>query len=427
MYYSYQEHIQSLLESNIRYSNDVIQKLSQLKEEYEKEDRLMCEYYVTECGGMTFHLPIRYQNIEPVGSGGFGCVVSAYDQVTGTKVAIKKISNLFERERSFQKRILRECKILRHLRNHENIVQLIDLILPLGFEQFNDVYIVTNLMDFDLNKLLRRDNQPFTEQAIQYFLHQILRGLKYIHSANIIHRDLKPENILLNRNMDLMICDFGLSRGIANGDYPDESKYVVTRWYRAPEVILFWDQLSKAIDIWSVGCIFAELLCNPPRQILFKGSNFKDQFDLILKKCGTPSNLFEIKGCEAGLKYYRENYSHMFFARVDFQRMFSDANPLAIDLLDKMLQIDPNKRITVEEALSHPYLDLMHDENDEITCPNEFNFGFYEDIPVQIIKNLLYEEHLSLYEENKQMLMEERRKSIESIVEEDVLNSAFEM
>jgi mitogen-activated protein kinase 7 len=107
--------------------------------------------------------------------------------------------------------------------------------------------------------------------------------------------------------------------------------------------------------------------------------------------------------------------------------MFPDANPLAIDLLDKMLQIDPNKRITVEEALAHPYLDLMHDESDEITCASEFDFGFYKDIPVQIIKNLLYEEHLSLYEEHKQMLMEERRRSIDFIVEEDVLNSAFEM
>jgi hypothetical protein len=106
-----------------------IQKLSQLKEEYEKEDRLMCEYYVTECGGMTFHLPIRYQNIEPVGGGRFGCVVSVYDQVTRTKVAIKKISNLFERERSFQKRILRECKILRHLLKHENVCLSILLLL----------------------------------------------------------------------------------------------------------------------------------------------------------------------------------------------------------------------------------------------------------------------------------------------------------
>lgn len=131
MYYSYQEHIQSLFESNITYSNEVIQKLNQLKEEYEREDQLMSQYYVAQCGGVTFHLPIRYQNIEPVGSGGFGCVVSANDQVTHTKVAIKKISNLFERERHFQKKILRECKILRHLRNHENVCLCLLLLLLL--------------------------------------------------------------------------------------------------------------------------------------------------------------------------------------------------------------------------------------------------------------------------------------------------------
>ena len=286
----------------------------------------------------------------------------------------------------------------------------------MSYDQFNDVYIVTNLMDFDLNRLLRRDAQPFTEQSIQYFLHQILRGLKYIHSASIIHRDLKPENILLNQEIDVMICDFGLSRGISHGDYPDESKYVVTRWYRAPEVILFWDQLSKAIDIWSVGCIFAELLCKPPRQIFFKGDNFKDQLDIILKKCGTPTDLSELKGCQAGLKYYQEHYSNVHFPRLNFQQLFPDANPLAIDLLDKMLQIDPNKRITTEQALEHPYLELMHDEDDEIECDNIFEYGFEEDTPLPQIKKLLYDELMSWHEEVRKLESEERRRQYETLV-----------
>jgi serine/threonine protein kinase len=129
------------------------------------------------------------------------------------------------------------------------------------------VYIVTNLQDFDLDALLR--HRSFTDDAARYFLYQMLNALKYIHSANIIHRDIKPKNILLDNQYNLQICDFGLSRGIDN-EYPFSSKYVVSRWYRAPEVILYWDKLSKAIDIWSVGCILAEMLDG---KVLFQGKD----------------------------------------------------------------------------------------------------------------------------------------------------------
>lgn len=193
------------------------------------------EYVQYSVNGNTFSLPKRYTMDGVKGAGGFGCVVSALDNKNNERVAIKKVSSLYERDRNYQKRILREIKILKHFRQFSahNVVLLKDLF----FDPYQpgSIYIVTNLMDFDLEKLLS-SNQTFSEQSIQYFLHEILKAVNIMHSSNIIHRDLKPSNILLNRDLDLQICDFGLSRAIGQ-DYPEDSKYVVTRWYRSPEVV----------------------------------------------------------------------------------------------------------------------------------------------------------------------------------------------
>lgn len=141
------------------------------------------------------------------------------------------------------------------------------MLKPPARTGFNDIYIVTNLMETDLHRVIY-SRQELTDEHIQYFLYQILRGMLYIHSANVIHRDLKPNNILLNKNCDLKICDFGLARGFDN-ENEFKTEYVVTRWYRAPEVILNASEYTKALDIWSIGCIFAELLGRTP---LFPGT-----------------------------------------------------------------------------------------------------------------------------------------------------------
>ena len=132
------------------------------------------------------------------------------------------------------------------------------MIVPPDEPNFNDIYIVTNLFETDLDRVIR-SNQPLTEHHIQFFMYQILRGLKYIHSANVIHRDLKPSNILVNTNCDLAICDFGMSRGISLMNCC-MTEYVVTRWYRSPEILCSCPQYGKQVDIWSAGCILAELL-----------------------------------------------------------------------------------------------------------------------------------------------------------------------
>ena len=144
------------------------------------------------------------------------------------------------------------------------------------FSDFNEIYISQELMEADLHQIIRSE-QPLTDAHYQYFIYQICRGVKYIHSANVLHRDLKPGNLLVNADCELKICDFGLARGYS--DTPDPSggfmtEYVATRWYRAPEIMLSFKSYTKAsirfnvVDMWSVGCILAELLGGKP---LFKG------------------------------------------------------------------------------------------------------------------------------------------------------------
>ncbi|TSV94925.1 Mitogen-activated protein kinase 1 [Bagarius yarrelli] len=185
--------------------------------------------------GQAFDVGPRYTNLSYIGEGAYGMVCSAYDRDNKGRVAIKKISP-FEHQ-TYCQRTLREIKILLRFK-HENIIGINDIIRAPSIDQMKDVYIVQDLMETDLYKLLK--TQHLSNDHICYFLYQILRGLKYIHSANVLHRDLKPSNLLLNTTCDLKICDFGLAR-VADPDHDHTgflTEYVATRWYRAPEIML---------------------------------------------------------------------------------------------------------------------------------------------------------------------------------------------
>jgi mitogen-activated protein kinase 1/3 len=213
---------------------------------------------------------------------------SAIHKPSGQKVAIKKITP-FDHS-MFCLRTLREMKLLRYF-NHENIISILDIQRPRNYEGFNEVYLIqvrrslpsdkmrmygifTNsmqeLMETDMHRVIR--TQDLSDDHCQYFIYQTLRALKAMHSANVLHRDLKPSNLLLNANCDLKVCDFGLARSAASTD--DNSgfmtEYVATRWYRAPEIMLTFKEYTKAIDVWSVGCILAEMLSGKP---LFPGKD----------------------------------------------------------------------------------------------------------------------------------------------------------
>jgi len=212
---------------------------------------------------------------------------------------------------------------------------------------------------------------------IKYFVYQILRAMKYVHSANVLHRDLKPQNILVNANCELVVCDFGLARpkgSEVEGEAATElTQYVVTRWYRAPELLTGADSYDEAIDMWSIGCILAEILGRRP---LFPGRNYLHQLQVIIDILGTPddSDLWFIRR-QSALKAVRGMGSR---TPMSFHKLFPHANPQAIDLLQRMLAFDPAKRISVEEALAHPYLADYHYPDDEPTCQNKAVFDFEE-------------------------------------------------
>ncbi|XP_067863548.1 mitogen-activated protein kinase 13-like isoform X2 [Heptranchias perlo] len=261
-----------------------------------------------------WEVPDRYVNISPVGSGAYGTVCSATDRRAGVMVAIKKLYRPFQSE-IYAKRAYRELKLLKHMK-HENVIGLIDVFTPaVTLDGFHDFYLVMPFMDADLNKVMGR----LTDDRIQYLLYQILKGLKYIHSTGIIHRDLKPGNLAINKDCGLKIIDFGLARHTDS----EMTGYVVTRWYRAPEVILNWMRYTQTVDIWSVGCIFAEMING---KILFKGKDYLDQLAQIMKITGTPGTDFIQKLESIEARHYIRTLPYI--KKKDFSSLFPNASPL---------------------------------------------------------------------------------------------------
>mmetsp|Transcript_70294 Transcript_70294/g.161267 ORF Transcript_70294/g.161267 Transcript_70294/m.161267 type:complete len:490 (-) Transcript_70294:141-1610(-) len=378
--------------------NKVVSELKEQKEQ-KKTDR---NTKVVSAAGTDFELEDKYEIIKPIGHGAYGVVISAQNTENGTKVAVKKVPNAFE-DLVDAKRIVREIRLLRHF-NHENIMKVVDLPPPPSLTDFEDVYIVSELMETDLHRVIY-SRQRLTDEHIQYFLYQILCGVKYIHSANVLHRDLKPSNVLLNANCDLKLCDFGLSRGLNDEETPaangDLTEYVVTRWYRAPEIMLSVQDYSRAIDVWSIGCIFAEMLGRKP---LFPGNDYIHQLKLITKVVGTPT--------EDELGYVENPRAKRFMLglpptpRVDLSTKFPDANADALDLLSKMLILDPSKRINVNECLEHPYLASLHDETLEPTADTNVEWDDIEtcELTKKNLQRLIFEDVCHFHPECSEQL-----------------------
>ena len=346
----------------------------------------------------TFWIDPAYKVTKGLGQGAYGSVASAVHIASGESIAIKKVSNVFTK-RILTKRALRELKLLRHFRGHKNITCLYDLDIT-NPSAFNEVYLYEELMEADLHAIIR-SGQPLTDAHFQSFIYQTLCGLKYIHSANVLHRDLKPGNLLVNADCELKICDFGLARGfdpdqntVMSGQQEFMTEYVATRWYRAPEIMLSHQNYNTAIDLWSVGCILAELLGRRP---IFKGSDYVDQLNQILYYIGTPSETMLRRVASPRAQQYIRSLP--FKAPVPFEQLYPQATPLAIDMLRRLLSFDPSQRITCDEALEHPYLAVWHDPNDEPVCANKFDFSFEQVDDIEGMKKLILQEVISFRRE----------------------------
>lgn len=326
-----------------------------------------------------------------IGEGAYGVVICALHIPSMTRVAIKKI--LLCDRAIICLRTLREIKLIRHFQN-ENIVQILEILRPPSLSKMNEVYLVEELMDTDLGRILL--TQKLTDDHVQFFLYQLLRGLKALHSADVLHRDLKPGNLLVNSDCDLKICDFGLARSAKPSQEAEKkaefmTEYVATRWYRAPEIILTFQSYTKAIDMWSVGCILAEMLTGKP---LFPGKDYVQQLTLVIQTLGTPPP-------EAFKRIRNRRTRHFistmpYFEAKSFRHLFYGANPLAIDLLRRILCWIPEQRLTVEQALAHPYLAYYHDEQDEPEAPplpeSFFSYESIGEISGQDLRRMVFEE-----------------------------------
>lgn len=369
-------------------------------------------------------IPDRYEVRKHVGSGSYGAVSEAKDLQSGHKCAIKKVDRVFE-DLTDCKRILREISILSRLK-HPNVVRLYDCVISLKQKPSNwtELYIVMELADSDLKRLCRTPVFLMEEHGRQV-IYNLLVGVRYLHSTGVWHRDLKPANVLVNQDCGVRICDFGLSRAMGvtvdtdqfqleekDPDTPGEmplvphterlkrnlTGHVVTRWYRAPELILLQKNYTAAIDIWSLGCIFAELLGMVEKNIaspkdrgpLFPGGSCaplspdrgrtsvanskRDQLSMIFDVIGTPTEK-EVAELE-GDRPKRIVRSYGSRSAQDLSTRFKGSTPPALELLAGMLIFDAKKRWTIDSCLSCEFVSKLRVAGDDAPAPEVIKLDF---------------------------------------------------
>ncbi|KAF4320749.1 hypothetical protein G195_005937 [Phytophthora kernoviae 00238/432] len=363
------------------------------------------DMYTFTVASTKFRVYRRYQLIRAIGHGAYGVVIAASDQITGNSVAIKNIPRTFD-DLVDAKRIVREIRLMRHMQ-HPHVVTVLDVMRPPSLDHFEDTYIVTDLMETDLHRVINSP-EPLSSDHIAFITYQLLCGLRYVHSAHIIHRDVKPSNVLINRDCLVKLCDFGLARGIdirpvtpcsTDGASTPSSQdgepaldealteYVVTRWYRAPELLLA-SRYSTAIDLWAVGCILAEMFT---RKALFPGHDHVHQLHLILQLVGSPSS--EDMGFVTNMKAKRWMARQTQHEAKPLSSVCPNAPSEALDLLTQLLQFDPRKRISVDDAIAHPFLAPCHVDGAEVgsedLAQSAFDFSFERENRGSMDKNTL--------------------------------------
>jgi len=401
------------------------------------------------------HLARKYEVAQKLGKGAYGIVWKAYDKKSKETVALKKIFDAFQNATDAQ-RTYREVVFLSQMGNHENIVMLHHVFKA---DNDRDLYLVFEYMETDLHAVIRAN--ILEEIHKQYIMYQSFKALMYMHSAQLVHRDMKPSNLLLNSECLMKVADFGLARSLLStkGDYAPSSEgantkmpdnpfyiddnpimtdYVATRWYRAPEILVGSLTYGTAVDQWSLGCIFCEMLGGKP---VFPGTSTLNQIEKVGEVIGAPSGeavkalqstyvsnmldqmLFpngevgadgkramipfakasppepsgsssDAEGSGGGgggaqLKAHSEETR-----RATWRNMYPKASNDAIDLVERLMQYDPRKRMTSKEGLKHNYCAQFHDPESEVTyAQGRVNISVHDNnkLTVSKYRDLLYE------------------------------------
>ncbi|EEH59683.1 uncharacterized protein MICPUCDRAFT_14515 [Micromonas pusilla CCMP1545] len=292
----------------------------------------------------------NYEKMEQIGEGTYGQVFMARSNTTGEIVALKKVRMDNEKE-GFPITAIREIKILKSL-DHKNVIKLKEIVTSKAHalnQNKGSIYMVFEYMDHDLTGLADRPGMKFSEPQIKCYMKQLLTGLYYCHRNNILHRDIKGSNLLIDNNGILKLADFGLARSCASESSKTLTNRVITLWYRPPELLLGTQFYGPAVDMWSAGCIFAELLLGKP---ILPGKNELEQLDLMFKLCGSP---VPVDWPEVELLPWASSFvgKKRFPRRVqDVFRRFSRS---ARSLVESFLTLNPTHRISARDALDSDY------------------------------------------------------------------------
>lgn len=290
----------------------------------------------------------RFSKLEPIGQGAYGVVYRARDRKSKAVVALKKIrlDNDETDEDGVPSSSLREIGLLKDL-NHPNVLHLIDVQI-----HQSNLYLIFEHLDLDLKKLLDHHRNGLPGPLVKSYMWQLLQGLSYCHARRVLHRDLKLQNLLVDRKGNIKLADFGLARciGLPIRTYTHE---VVTLWYRSPELLLKAVYYGPSVDLWSLGCIFAEMLTN---RILFPGDSEIDQIYRIFRTLGTPD-----ESSWPGLKQMPEYRNFTKFKGRGVEHYIGNHDRPAVDLLSKLLTYNPVERISAKHALGHDYFDGLAD------------------------------------------------------------------
>ncbi|TMS18074.1 Mitogen-activated protein kinase 15 [Larimichthys crocea] len=334
------------------------------------------------------HISIKYEIKKRLGKGAYGIVWKAVDRQTGEIVAVKKIFDAF-RNRTDAQRTFREIMFLQEFGDHPNIVKLLNVIRA---QNDKDIYLIFEYMDTDLHAVIKKGTL-LKDIHKRYVMYQLLKAVKYLHSGNVIHRDQKPSNVLLDTDCVVKLCDFGLARSLnqiqEDSGNPALTEYVATRWYRAPEILLGSTRYTKGVDMWSLGCILGEMLLG---KALFPGTSTINQIEKIMSAIPHPSpeDVLAIKS-----EYGSSVIQRMLLKpQVPLEDLLQPSVPPdALDLLRGLLVFNPDKRLTAEEALQHPYVARFHSPAKEPALNYDVVLPVDDDVQLSVVqyRNKLYE------------------------------------